>query len=165
MQDTEITTAWQQTLQVIAGNTNTSPIISGYTTRLLNDGKLLTGEQLTQHFSYAMSAATAPVTAAAWLEGFLKGSGTLLLLDQDLWQMIDHWVSGLADETFMQVLPLLRRTFANFSGPERRKLGEKVRTGGASGQQHTATQAGFDAESAKLGLPVILELLNLAMIY
>lgn len=163
LQDAGISTNWQQTLQIIAGNTNTSPIISGYSTRLLSDGKLLSSEQLTRHFSYAMSAATTPVIAAAWLEGFLKGSGTLLLLDQDLWQMIDHWVSQLDDDAFMQVLPLLRRTFANFSSPERRKLGEQVRHGGSSGGQHTTLQTGFDAQRAKLGLPVIIELLNITI--
>ncbi|SDE01920.1 hypothetical protein SAMN05216464_103357 [Mucilaginibacter pineti] len=161
LQEPETTSGWQQTLQVIAGNKNTSPVISGYSTRLLNDSKLLTGDQLMQYFGYAMSAATAPVISAAWLEGFLKGSGTLLLLDQDLWQVIDNWVSGLTDDTFMQVLPLLRRTFANFSSPERRKLGEKVRTGGASGQQHTTVIANFDNERGKKGLPVMMKLLGL----
>ena len=115
-----------------------------------------------QYFSFAMSPATAPVAAAAWLEGFLKGSGTLLLLDDDLWQVIDSWVSGLTDEVFMQVLPLLRRTFANFSSPERRKLGEKAKSGGLMGiRQQSGLQADFDPARAKQGLPVILELLGL----
>lgn len=161
LQDEEITRGWQQTLKVIAANKNTSATIGGYCTRLLNDGKLLEADQLMQYFSFAMSAATAPVLAAAWLEGFLKGSGTLLLLDDDLWQVIDNWVSRLGDEAFMQVLPLLRRTFANFSNPERRKLGEKARAGGIVGQQLAGVHAEFDAARAKKGLPVILELLGL----
>jgi len=86
-----------------------------------------------------------------------------LLLDQNLWQVIDNWVSGLSDDTFMQVLPLLRRTFANFSSPERRKLGEKVRTGGTAGQQHSTVITNFDTERAKQGLPVIMELLGLTI--
>jgi hypothetical protein len=161
LQDAEITAGWQQTLQVIAANKNTSPVIGGYSTRLLNDSKLLDDNKLIQYFSFAMSSATAPVIAAAWLEGFLKGSGTLLLLDDDLWQMIDNWVAGLTDETFMQVLPLLRRTFANFSRPERRKLGEKAKSGGGTGQQQFGAQTDFDAIRATQGLPVIMELLGL----
>ncbi len=160
LQEPETISGWQQTLQVIAGNKNTSPTIGGYSTRLLNDNKLLTGGQLMQYFGYAMSATTAPVVSAAWLEGFLKGSGTLLLLDQDLWLVIDNWVSALTSDAFMQVLPLLRRTFANFSSPERRKLGEKVRTGGTGGQQRSII-TNFDAERGKQGLPVIMELLGL----
>lgn len=163
LQEIETTTGWQRTLLIIAGNKNTSPVIGGYSTRLLNDSKLLTADQIMQHFGYAMSAATAPVISAAWLEGFLKGSGTLLLLDQDLWQVIDNWVSGLSDDIFMQVLPLLRRTFANFSGPERRKIGEKARTGVTSGQQHTTFITNFDAERAQQGLLVIMELFGLTL--
>ncbi|WP_295791529.1 DUF5682 family protein [Mucilaginibacter sp.] len=163
LQDSEIIAMWQQTLRVIAGNKNTSPVIGGYSTRLLNDGKLLAGDELMQYFGYAMSAATAPDIAAAWLEGFLKGSGTLLLLDQDLWQVINNWVSGLTDDIFMQVLPLLRRTFANFSAPERRKLGEKVKSGGATSHQFTTISTDFNAERAKQGIPVIMELLGLTI--
>lgn len=161
LQDAEITVLWQQTLRVIAGNKNTSPVIGGYSTRLLNDGKLLEGDQLMQYFGYAMSSATAPNIAAAWLEGFLKGSGTLLLLDQDLWQVIDEWVSGLTDDVFMQVLPLLRRTFSNFTSPERRKLGEKVRFGASTGQQRVITGTDLDTSRALKGIPVIIELLGL----
>ncbi|UOE47084.1 DUF5682 family protein [Mucilaginibacter sp. SMC90] len=163
LQDAEITTMWQQTLITIAANKSTSPVIGGYSTRLLHDARQLEGDQLMQYFSFAMSSATAPVIAAAWLEGFLKGSGTLLLLDQDLWQVIDNWVAGLADDIFMQVLPLLRRTFANFTNPERRKLGEKARSGGGTGHQHTNISANFDPERAKQGLPVIMQLLGLTI--
>jgi len=163
LQEEGIRQGWQQTLTVIAANKNTSAVIAGYSTRLLNDSKLLDGGQLMQYFSFAMSSSGAPVLAAAWLEGFLKGSGTLLLLDDDLWQMIDNWVSGLADDTFMQVLPLLRRTFANFTNPERRKLGEKARSGGPAGHHRSGVQTDFDAARAKQGLPVILELLGLKL--
>lgn len=163
LQDAEISTMWQQTLITIAANKSTSPVIGGYSTRLLHDVRKLEGDQLMQYFSFAMSSATAPVIAAAWLEGFLKGSGTLLLLDQDLWQVIDNWVAGLADDIFMQVLPLLRRTFANFTNPERRKLGEKARSGGGSGHQHAISSTDFDPERAKQGLPVIMQLLGLTI--
>lgn len=163
LQDTGIINMWQQTLLTIAANKNTSAVIGGYSTRLLHDARKLEGDQLMQYFSFAMSSATAPVIAAAWLEGFLKGSGTLLLLDQDLWQVIDNWVASLAGEVFMQVLPLLRRTFANFTNPERRKLGEKARSGGGMGHQHTNISANFDAERAKQGLPVIMQLLGLTI--
>jgi len=163
LQEPETISGWQQTLKVIAGNKNTAPAIAGYSTRLLHDSKSLTGDQLPRYFGYAMSAATAPVIAAAWLEGFLKGSGTLLLLDQDLWQVIDHWISGLQEDTFMQVLPLLRRTFAGFSSPERRKLGEKARAGGGAGQSHQLTDTNFDPERAEQGLPVIMQLLGLTL--
>ena len=129
LQQADITQQWQQTLTIIATEKNTAPVIAGYTTRLLADFKLIIGDDLVKAFYYAMSSATAPGIAAAWLEGFLKGSGTILLIDQDLWNVVNSWVEQLEEEIFIQVLPLLRRTFSNFSKPERRKLGEKVKSG------------------------------------
>jgi hypothetical protein len=120
LQQQELTQQWQQTLHNTAYGKNTAPIIAGYTTRLLNDHKLLVNEELVKVFYYAMSAATPPAIAAAWLEGFLKGSGTILLLDNNLWAVIDNWISELDEHVFTEILPLLRRTFSNFSNTERR---------------------------------------------
>ncbi|NQX39280.1 hypothetical protein SAMN05421820_102348 [Pedobacter steynii] len=161
LQQEDIGIQWEATLKVIAQNKNSSAVIAGYSTRLLNDGKLIEGEELLQLFSYAMSSATAPVIAAAWIEGFLKGSGTLLLLDQSLWAVVDNWISGLSEEAFMQVLPLLRRTFANFSAPERRKLGEKVKSGGQAGGLNAIMEMGFEEQRGILGIPVMMELFGL----
>jgi hypothetical protein len=63
-----------------------------------------------------------PAEAAQWLEGFLYGSGLLLLHHAELWQTLDGWVRGLQAETFGELLPLLRRTFSQFSPPERQKM-------------------------------------------
>jgi hypothetical protein len=156
LQKADITQLWQQTLFSIANGKNSSPVIAGYATRLLADHKLIAGDELVKAFYYAMSTATAPAIAAAWLEGFLKGSGTLLLLDNDLWGIINEWISQLGEEVFTQVLPLLRRTFSNFSQTERRKLGEKAKAGGITVIKKTET--GFDEERAKKGIPVILQL-------
>ncbi|MDP4262225.1 MAG: DUF5682 family protein [Bacteroidota bacterium] len=156
LQQSDILQLWQQTLSSAAGNKNSSPVIAGYATRLLVDYKLIAGGDLVKAFYYAMSAATAPAIAAAWLEGFLKGSGTLLLIDNDLWSIIDNWIKQLGEDVFTQLLPLLRRTFSNFSGSERRKLGEKVKAGGTAIVIKTETN--FDEEQAKKGIPVIMQL-------
>src|SRR5262249_51414980 len=100
LQQAEITTEWQGTLGVIATVNSVAPMVAGYATRLLVDYKLLAGNELVQRFNFAMSSATPPAIVAAWLEGFLKGSGTLLLLDQQLWGLLYGWVGGLDRETF-----------------------------------------------------------------
>jgi hypothetical protein len=64
--------------------------------------------------SLALSSAQEPVYCAAWLEGFLSGSGLVLVHDPRLWQIVDAWVMQLAPERFTEVLPLLRRTFSTF---------------------------------------------------
>ncbi len=161
LQQPDTTSQWQQMLRTIAASMQTAPVIGGYSTRLLADYKLLEGEELVKVFWYAMSNTTEPGNAAAWLEGFLKGSGTLLLVDNNLWGVINSWVSQLEEETFTEVLPLLRRTFANFTAAERRKLGEKAKQGGASGPvmvQQSNDQ--FNATRAQQGLPVVMQLLG-----
>src|SRR4029078_11822226 len=66
---------------------------------------------------------------AAWVEGFLRGSGLILIHDRALWDLIDQWVTGLWGEHLKEVRPLLRRTFATFPKPERRTMGENVSRG------------------------------------
>ncbi|HTM93222.1 MAG TPA: DUF5682 family protein, partial [Flavisolibacter sp.] len=93
--------------------------------------------------------------------GFLKGSGSILLVDHDLWTLVNQWVDQLDAGTFTQVLPLLRRTFSNFSQPERRKLGEKVKTGGTSSGIKVLQDRDIDMERGKKGIPIVLQLLGL----
>lgn len=160
VQHSALTTSWQETLAAIAGNTQSAPMIAGYASRLLFDSKIITGETLVKAFSVAMSVANPPALAAAWLEGFLKGSGTLLLLDEELWSMVHNWVSQLENDIFIQVLPLLRRTFSNFTAPERKKLGDKVKHGGNGTSIKAATTGDTDHERGARGIPVVMQLLG-----
>ena len=161
LQEDDITAHWQRTLLLIAESDNSAPQISGYATRLLADYKVLQGEGLVKAFHYRMSGAAAPDKSAAWLEGFLKGSGSILLVDEDLWTLVNQWVAGLDKETFTQLLPLLRRTFAAFTPPEKRKLGEKVKGGGVTTGIKTVVETGIEGERGKKGIPVVLQLLGL----
>ena len=73
-----------------------------------------------------LSRATEPGAAAAWLEGFLNRNALVLLHDARLWALVDGWLSRLGDDHFQQVLPLVRRTFADFSRSERRSIAERA---------------------------------------
>jgi hypothetical protein len=161
LQQADMTTQWQQTLKTVTGNKNTAPVIAGYTTRLLKDHQVLQGEELISVFSYNMSASIAPDITAAWLEGFLKGSGTLLLIDEDLWVVVNNWVAQLDHDVFTQVLPLLRRTFSAFTQSERRKIGEKAKSGNTSGLQNQLINTELDTERAVKGIPVVMQLLGI----
>ncbi|RAJ06628.1 hypothetical protein LX64_01755 [Chitinophaga skermanii] len=164
LQQADILAAWQATLQQVAHNLNSSPVIAGYATRLLSDYKILADETLVQHFHFAMSTATAPAVAAAWLEGFLRGSGTILLLDEALWSVVNNWVATLDEDTFLQVLPLLRRSFAHYTQPERRKLGEKAKSGPSTGKTvRMPSEETIDEARAMRGIPVVMQLLGLPL--
>ncbi len=161
LQNEALTRQWTKTTDQIAHNKNTAPVIAGYTTRLLSDRKAVDGDVIEQLFYFAMSSATAPAIAAAWLEGFLRGSGTILLIDNTLWRMVDQWVSTLTEQVFAELIPILRRTFAGFTTAERRKLGEKVKHGQSGGGAIKATvKENFDHERAKIGIPIVMQLLG-----
>ncbi|PUZ27068.1 hypothetical protein GA0116948_104153 [Chitinophaga costaii] len=162
LQQSAITEPWQQTLYTIARQDSATPMVKGYATRLLADHQLLQGEALMQCFYFGMSHAQTPASSAAWLEGFLKGSGTFLLLDPQLWHVIHHWVSQLTPAVFEEVLPLLRRTFSHFTPAERRKLGEKAKQTNRQAPPTTNQENdAFDPARAWRGVPVVLQLLGI----
>jgi hypothetical protein len=110
----------------------------------------------------ALSPANEPGQAAAWLEGFLHGSGLLLLHNEALWQILDAWVVSLQADTFVQLLPLLRRTFAAFPAPERRQMGKRVLGVGGKGIGGKG-QTEMDVTRANKVLPLAAQLLGLKL--
>jgi hypothetical protein len=154
--------AWNETLQRIADHSQTAPLVSGYSTRLLADAKVIDGEALEARFVRALSRAEHPAVAASWIEGFLKGSGSLLILDNRLWSLVNHWVRDLQEPDFVALLPLMRRTFSQFSHAERRKIGERARQeDGGTAPAEVLDTSSLDAARGQQGLPVVLQLLGL----
>ena len=155
--------SWYETLQIIADHTQVHGLVAGKACRILSENAVWKEVIVAQKFSLALSTAQPISYSAAWLEGFLQGSGMLLLLDDTLWGLLNQWVESLEDEAFTQALPVLRRSFSNFSKPERRKLGEKARHGktGPSTATQSTGEAGFNHERAALTLPLISQLLGI----
>ncbi len=134
------------------------PLLLGYATRLRFGAGLLLPERTAQLFGQALSSGNEPAHAAAWLEGFLRGSAAVLLYDAVLWQVVYEWVATLPYDTFRTLIPILRRTFAQYEPAERRKLGEKAKLGSQNMEFSTPKDVvtgetrdfqGFDVESAK----------------
>lgn len=151
---------WSAVLLQLCDRTSLHGLIAGRSCRLLLDEGSLPPEAAARRLGLALSLANEPAQAAAWVEGFLQGSGLLLLHDEAIWQVLDDWVSGLSNEIFMALLPLLRRTFSTFSGPERRQMGERVRLGVRKAGLAVAV-ADFDCDRADATLPLIAQLLGL----
>ena len=137
------------------------PIIIGCVCRLLLDGQQFTDEVADQHISYALSINNLPETVAAWLQGFLKGSGMILIYDNRLWNLIYTWVSTLNKETFIELLPMLRRSFSKFEFSERRQIGEKAKEGVITEKAtKTTLDSNFDEDLANSILPTIAHFLT-----
>jgi hypothetical protein len=98
-------------------------LVRGRAARLLHDGGTWDAATVELRLSRALSVGTPPAEGAAFVEGFLAGSGTVLVHDTDLLGVVDGWVTSLAPDAFSTVAPLLRRTFGGFEAAERRQLG------------------------------------------
>jgi hypothetical protein len=127
LEDEAQTAAWHQALQHLADRDGLHGLIAGAATRRLLDDSVEPHPITLRRLAYALSPGADPAYAAAWLEGFLHGSGLVLLHDERLWAALDEWVAALPPDAFQRVLPLLRRTFGRFDPPELRQLRERSR--------------------------------------
>jgi Family of unknown function (DUF5682) len=131
------------------------PLISGRLTRLLLDAGRLTAEEVAIRIARELSAAAPATAAAGWAEGFLAGSGLLLLHDDKLLGLADGWLAGLSADAFATVLPALRRTFGEFAPPERQAIGDKAaRLDGTGRPPVTAASADDDLDQDRAAIAV-----------
>jgi Family of unknown function (DUF5682) len=153
---------WYATLDRIAQGDRVHGVLVGGCCRWLLDAEQWDEGEAQRRMGLALSPASESTQAAAWIEGFLMGSGLLLVHDTRLLAVVDRWVRSLTDDAFIQILPLLRRTFATFEPAERRQIGEKLR--GGSVWRETRSELGCDGcdlERADRVLPMIAGLLGL----
>jgi hypothetical protein len=120
-------------------------LIAGRVTRLLADAGAVSWPEAARRLGAALSVGATATDKAAWAEGFLSGSGLLLVHDPDLLGVLDGWVASLDEDDFLDVLPLLRRTFGEFSAPERAAIGA------AAGQLPGSRAAGAGARRPGAG--------------
>ncbi|MGE5156301.1 MAG: DUF5682 family protein, partial [Betaproteobacteria bacterium] len=130
--DEALLAEWQWTLVRLADRSDLHGLIGGRVTRLLLDSGQLAADEVGRRMGLVLTVGVPPARAAAWVEGFLAGGPLLLVHDQTLLALVDTWLAGIAGDTFIEVLPLLRRTFGAFAGPERRAIGERARNLGSS---------------------------------
>jgi hypothetical protein len=158
----ELRDVWLNALRSVADRLGVPGIIAGRAVRLLLDAGLLDVTDAGGRLSRQLSLASDATQAAGWLEGFLSGEAALLVHEPELLEIVDQWATGVDAELFDHLLPLLRRTFAEFTATERRDIGLRVkridRGAGASGVRSDDTT--LDHERASLVVPRIMELLR-----
>lgn len=164
LQHADYTATWQAALQRVCDLRGVHGLVGGRACRMLLDTGTLSADEGARRLSLALSAASGPPEAAAWIEGLLRDSGALLVHDTLLWQIIDGWLHDLPAALFLPTLPLLRRTFATFQPAERRMLGERARTGAATLLASERANQRFDVARAKATLPLLTQLLGLQVI-
>jgi hypothetical protein len=152
---------WREALLRISRNDAAHRRIAGFAVRLLYDARVIGFDALEKSFALSLSPGSPPTEAAGWTEGFLSGSGALLIHDDQLLGLVDSWLRGIGETHFMQVLPLLRRTFAQFPPAERRQIGERLKPAAGGAPTLAPASVEFDADAARAVLPVLRRIWNL----
>jgi len=135
-------------------------VIAGRCCRLLFDQKFLAAQEVERRMGLAIAPAVEPVKSMAWIDGFLRSSGLILLHNEELWQILNEWVGSVNSETFPQLLPLLRRTFSTFTAPERSQIGALARRGTAA-RSTSVSSDNIDEDRARKVLPLVAQILGL----
>ena len=157
----ELRREWQRALGVVAEQPGVHGLVAGRATRLLLDATLIDVTEAGRRLSLRLSPAADAVQAAGWLDGFLSGEAALLVHEPELLAVVDRWATGVDGEVFDHLLPLLRRTFADFAPAERRGIGTQVARldRGVTGTA-AAEDDDLDHERAARVLPKLLEILG-----
>lgn len=152
---------WYAALAVVQRSAASQGLLAGAASRLLFDAAQADAEATATALGLALAPAQPTAYATAWIEGFLRGSGLVLIHHRALFDLLDTWLGSLAEDTFREIVPLLRRAFAEFSPPERRQLMDLAGAGPAA-PTVSAEVLDFDWTRGTRVLPVLRELLGAA---
>ncbi|MBF9220421.1 DUF5682 family protein [Hymenobacter ruricola] len=149
---------WYAALAAVQRNAASNGLLAGAATRLLFDAQQADADATATFLGLALAPAQPTDYATAWIEGFLRGSGLLLIYHRQLFDLLDQWLSDLNEDTFRAIVPLLRRAFTNFSLPERRKILEIASADAVA--PASAAEVDVDWERGARVLPGLRELLG-----
>jgi len=151
---------WVAALTMLAGRRDVHGLLAGRAVRVLADTGAMPWEEAAGRFAAHLSIGIPAAGKAAWAEGFLSGGGLLLVHDRDLLAVLDGWVAALPDQDFMDVLPLLRRTFGRFTAPERANIAAAVRQLEDGAPARAAADDSLDASRAAGALRTVAAILG-----
>ena len=115
---------WLETLAAMIDRTDVHGLLLGRIVRLLLDAEQLSDAAV--RLQRALSAGVPAADKAAWVDGFFADGALLLIHDAELRRLLDEWVCQLDDSQFIDMLPLLRRTFGTFAAAERQTIAERI---------------------------------------
>ncbi|WP_280489831.1 DUF5682 family protein [Nocardia carnea] len=155
--DTESTERWLAALTRLADRPDIHGLLTGRVVRLLCDAGRFETDEAARRLAAALSIGNTASAKAAWIDGFVGGRGLVLVHDRVLLRLVDDWLAGLTADQFMEVVPLLRRTFGAFEPGERRAIGTAVRNPRPGTQ---AAPAEIDTERGALVLRTVADILG-----
>jgi len=162
LEEFEFSEMWFERVLAL-GDTHTHGLVNGRCWRLLFDARKQEPTIIGDRVALALSPGNDPGKSSAWLEGFLSGSGMVLIHDARLLSLVDFWVCSLPPDVFERTCPIGRRTFGSFAPPERRQIGEKLKKSSStlastpSDASHSSA-SDYDAARGELVLPILRQI-------
>ncbi|MBE7324595.1 hypothetical protein IEQ44_08015 [Nocardioides sp. Y6] len=154
----ELDREWYAALAAVAAPEHVHGTVAGRAARILLDAGQWEVDEVAATMSRRLSRTVPAPVAAAWLTGFLAGDATLLVHDATLLALVDDWVSSLTEGDFDDLLPLVRRSFADWSPAERRALGTRLAQRGRAAQR--PVEAGIRLDHAWPGIGAVARLVG-----
>lgn len=148
-----------EVLATVADATRVHGLVRGRATRLLHDAGWWMPTDVSARVGRSLTAGTPAADGARFIEGFLAGSGTVLVHDAELRGVVDAWISSMGHDGFADAVALLRRTFGAFEPAERRQIGTLIRDVGGSAT--AVADAELDHDRVVLGMTTVRHLLGL----
>jgi hypothetical protein len=126
-EDAAVRTRWLDALAGLVDRLDLNGLLAGRMVRILRDSGRI--HDAPTRLQRALSVGVPAQHKAGWVDGFFADGALLLTHDPELLGLLDAWVRGLPERDFVDVLPLVRRTFGAFTEPERRSIAARVQAG------------------------------------
>jgi len=152
LKDDDYIQDWYQVLIRIAENQGSHNILNAQVHRILFERKIYDHEKISVRMHFHLSTGASTMEQAMWIEGFLFGSAMILIHHYPFWKIIDDWLGAVPEEQFMEMVPVLRRTFADFTPAEKKKLAFYARHGR---QEKITAKRNLNQERVRVIMPML----------
>ena len=163
--DKHLSRGWQVCLSEVVEDERAAALVKGLAARLQHNKQLVNTEHTAKTISRSLAPAVPILEAGAWLEGFIDQSGEVFLHDDDLFFIVDAWLQATPEESFIEILPMMRRAFSDFDAVLRRRLIQRLKK---TPPTIAPNMVGFDNKQSSIGdeafqkmLPLLNQLLEL----
>ena len=144
----DLRSRWLETLGTMIDRTDVHGLLNGRIVRLLLDAEQLGDAPV--RMQRALSAGVRAADKAAWVDGFFADGALLLIHDAELRGLLDEWICQLDDAQFVDMLPLLRRTFGTFAAAERQAIAGRIAAGTQNLDQQLAEEVDLELAAPAL---------------
>jgi len=132
--DDYLNSNWHNCLGQVIDDERAAALVKGLAARLLHNKQHVDVGQTAARLSRNLAPAVPVLDAGDWLEGFIDESGEVFLHDDELFYVVDAWLQETPEESFIEILPMMRRSFSGFDSVLRRRLMQKLQSAPSLGR-------------------------------